>query len=283
MDASSDLILKRVFTKNTLKTLMNEGNSDMLSYCVKRYIKNPNGKDYGTLLSEIYSYMNKQYRNEYLYKNTLLNKLLLGKHSLRTTTALTELPIGKSKADFVMINGKGVVYEIKTELDNVDRLNNQIDDYYKAFKYVCVVTCDEHYNKIINLVDESVGIIILTSKGSLKTIREAKEKSSELDYKTIFKILRKAEFESIIEYAGFDLPKSSQFHYYKECMSVIENIEILNLQIEMLKRLKRRENIDVEEFKYIVPYELKFLVYFSGFHKDEYLVLNKTLKYEYVG
>lgn len=40
--------------------------------------------------------------------------------------ALTELPIGDSKADFIMINGRGVVYEIKTDLDNLNRLNSQL-------------------------------------------------------------------------------------------------------------------------------------------------------------
>ena len=83
-------------------------------------------------------------RNEYYYKNTLLNKLLLGIHSVNTTTALTEIPIAKSKADFVLINGKAVVYEIKTELDNFDRLENQINDYYTAFDHVAVVTCKEN-------------------------------------------------------------------------------------------------------------------------------------------
>ena len=67
-------------------------------------------------------------------------------HSVNTTTALTEVAIAKSKADFVLINGKAVVYEIKTELDNLERLCSQIDDYYKAFDHVAVVT----YEKICN-------------------------------------------------------------------------------------------------------------------------------------
>ncbi|MBU5889902.1 sce7726 family protein, partial [Vibrio cholerae O1] len=77
-------------------------------------------------------------RNEYFYKNTLLNKLLLGKHSLNTTTAITEIPINKSKADFILINGKAVVYEIKTGLDSFERLESQIEDYFKAFVNVYV-------------------------------------------------------------------------------------------------------------------------------------------------
>nr|WP_270211591.1 sce7726 family protein [Streptococcus anginosus] len=62
-----------------------------------------------------------------------MNKRLLGMHSINTTTALTEIPVGRAKPDFILINGKAVVYEIKTELDNFDRLENQINEYYKAF------------------------------------------------------------------------------------------------------------------------------------------------------
>ena len=86
--------------------------------CVKRYIQSEN-MTIGNAISEIYHFMDCQYRNEYFYKNTILNQLLIKKHDLYNTAALTELPIGDSKADFIMINGRGVVYEIKTDLDNL--------------------------------------------------------------------------------------------------------------------------------------------------------------------
>ena len=50
-----------------------------------------------------------------------------------------------------MINGKGVVYEIKTELDNLERLNSQIEDYYKAFTNVVIVTYEENIEKFLTL------------------------------------------------------------------------------------------------------------------------------------
>ena len=73
---------------------------------------------------------------------------MLGVHSPRTTTALTEVPIGKSKADFILINGKAIVYEIKTELDNFDRLDGQMEDYYKAFSRMVVVTSEKNYDNV---------------------------------------------------------------------------------------------------------------------------------------
>ena len=46
------------------------------------------------------------------------------------------------------LNGKAVVYEIKTELDNLERLESQISDYYKAFDHVAVVTCIENVENV---------------------------------------------------------------------------------------------------------------------------------------
>lgn len=60
------------------------------------------------------------------HMNTLLNKLLVGKHSVNTTTALAQVRIDQHIADFVMINGEGKLYEIKSELDNFDRLYDQL-------------------------------------------------------------------------------------------------------------------------------------------------------------
>ena len=172
------------------------------------------------MISQIYNVLREGYRNEYYYKNTLLNKLLLGIHSVNTTTALTEIPIAKSKADFVLINGKAVVYEIKTELDNFDRLENQINDYYKAFDHVAVVTCKENLQvlkKKIEMIGKPVGIYILQKRGTITTIQKPQAYSVELDAEILFKILRKQEYEEILFNKYKHLPDVSEFKYYSEC------------------------------------------------------------------
>lgn len=199
MEYENNLVLKRLFTKNTIDDLINNKKNNIFTYTLERYLEDTNEKSNNELITDIYSIMGKKYRNEYFYKNTLLNKLLLGKHSLNTTTALTEVPIGKSKADFIMINGRGIVYEIKTELDTLDRLEHQIKDYYKVFKYVNVVTCEEHYEKLMDkLKGTKVGLYVLTKSNRISTRKEPEEENRYLDYNTIFKFLRKGEFENII-------------------------------------------------------------------------------------
>lgn len=284
MEYGNNLILKRLFTKNTINDLIMNKENDTFIYAINHYIKEIKGKKYNDLISEIYKLAEKQYRMEYFYKNTLLNKLLLGKHSLKTTTALTEVSIGKSKADFVMINGKGIVYEIKTELDTLERLENQIQDYYKVFKYVCVVTCEEHYEKLLEKIEHTkVGIYVLTKKNTISIKREPQEESRFLDKKSIFKVLRKKEYEEIILNNIGYLPETTQFKYYKECYNLFEKISIEIIHKNMLDILKKRVNIDAQEYKDYVPYELKFLIYFSEYKKKDYQNLKIFLQSEFGG
>ena len=192
-------LLRRIFTRTTLRKLLVEGYSCafqemsasicMETECITNLQK----------ISDMYSLMCRKYRGEYFYKNTLFNRLLLGVHSLRTTTALTEIPVARSKADFILINGRAVVYEIKSELDNYERLNNQIDDYYKAFCYVVVVVGKGQETIAEGKIRRPyVGIMTVDKKGHCSEFRTPGYHSSDLELWVIFNILRKGEFEKII-------------------------------------------------------------------------------------
>lgn len=276
----NNLILKRFFTKSMLHNLLSEQEPETFQYIVRRYVREPEGKPYEQLISEVYSYIGKQYRTEYYYKNTMLNKLLLKKHNYKKTVVLTELPVADSKADFVMINGRGVVYEIKTELDNLDRLASQVSDYYKAFTEVAVVTYEENIEKVLETVPSTVGILKLTKRNALRTVREAQHIDTQLDYYTIFKILRKYEFENILESQGYTLPEVSQFVYYKECFRLVQEIELKDLQMQMLKELKKRMRIELVDLCVKSPETLRFLTYFDDGilnHREDFeAMLNKV-------
>lgn len=277
---TSNLILKRFFSKAMLHDLLSDKQNDIFDCVIEKYVPEPQGKTYSELISDVYSYIGKEYRTEYFYKNTLLNKLMLKKHDYKKTIALTELPIANSKADFVMINGRGVVYEIKTELDNLDRINSQIMDYQKAFSEIFIVTYQENLEKVMELVPEKIGIMQLTKRKALKVIREPISDTSNFDYYTIFKLLRKGEFENIIKSNGFLLPEVVQFEYYKECFNLIQNIEIETLQAQMLKELKKRMKTEIVELSLNVPVELRGLTYFDNtvlaYQNSFEIMLNKS-------
>ncbi|WP_040550741.1 sce7726 family protein [Pyramidobacter piscolens] len=282
----NNLILNRFFTQNFLFSMVNSNfNDTTYGAVIQRFVSAPGNRDNGALISEIYKFMSKAYRNEYFYQNTLLNKLLLGKHSVNTTTALTQVPICKSKADFILINGKAVVYEIKTDLDSFDRLGTQLRDYFKAFNHVCVVTSESQYERAVNILQGTqVGIYVLTPQNTISTKlrKEPEENNSQLDHTAIFKILHKREYENILlQYFG-KLPVASQVFYYGECLKQFSQIPIVRAYGMALKQLKKRNRIRVNEFKKI-PYELKSLIYFASPSISDWQAINGFLNQKYGG
>lgn len=279
MDKNQFLITK-VFTVPYIDSLAEKKNvPDSFLKCISRYVKEDDGLTYGKVISQIYQYMNSEYRNEYYFKNTIFNQLLIQKHDLYSTAALTELPVANSKADFVMINGKGVVYEIKTDLDNFQRLQSQINDYYKVFSYVNVVVSKKQVEKVKDfLKDTKVGILELTNSGKLICRKKATINNVELSYEAMFQVLRKKEFEKIIfDYFG-NLPKVSDFEYYRECLRWIKGINIIRLQKKIMESLKKRTILSsTDVFEERVPNELSFYVYFSKKYRSNYDTLDEFL------
>lgn len=277
--SNNNIILNRMFTRTTFSQLIDKNNKACYLGIINKYIEDIKLKSNGEIITELYKFMEKEYRNEYFYKNTLFNKLVLGRHSLRTTKALTEVPIGKSKADFITINNKAIVYEIKTDLDTFERLDTQLSDYYKAFTSVSVVTCEKNYERIYEMLkDSKVGICILTEKNTLSVRKKPLEEYSYLDYTVIFKILRKYEFENILlSYYG-KLPQVTPAFYYDECIKLFRDIDINLAYKYLISELKKRIYIEEENFKRYIPYELRFLAYFSEYRENDYVKLGEFLK-----
>ena len=279
---TNNLVLNKLFTQYIFRDLIERNNNATYGKIVQRYVQDSIAKNNGEIISEIYNFMSKSYRNEYFYLNTLLNKLLLKKHSL---TALTQIPIGKSKADFILINGKATVYEIKSELDSFDRLETQLRDYFRAFNHVCVVTSEGNYEKLSDMLHGTpVGICVLTKRNTISSIlkKEAVEDNSCLEHRAIFKVLHKREYESIIKKCFGSLPTASQVFYYDECLACFMDIPLLEAYSMALKELKKRNRIIQNQFQE-VPYELKSLMYFSAPSSEDYDGLSSFLNEKYRG
>ncbi len=232
------------------------------------------------IIHDAYQLLETFYRNEYFYKNTLFNKLLLGVHSLNTTTALTELPVVSAKADFILINGKAVVFEIKTGLDNFERLDRQVTNYYKAFDHVALVTDIKNLNKVSHYPDLpiTVGIYLLQENNRLKTIRKPLRWCKDLNKKAMFRILRKREYEDILLEAYHDLPSVPPVDYYKGCYGWFSKLPMEYIYPRFLGNLKNRSKVKNQNLFNEVPYELKSLVYFMNFSETDYIKLKDFLK-----
>jgi len=285
MANSNFMIFNRVFSRNTLTAFVNSYIPKPYVVAIKRSSIESKNKKNKKIIKEIYHYMKKNYRNEYIYKNTLLNCLLLysEKYSIDNTTALTEIPVGRSKADFILINGNAEVFEIKTELDNFDRLENQIHDYYKAFDRVNIVTSPDKHDVLMNILsDTKIGIYVLDKNCNLLEIKKAKCEKKYLESKVIFRILRKKECENILLNIYGELPYVSQFDYYKNCLKKFEEIDIKNMYPLFLAELKKRYCMEKKYFA-ALPKSINSLVYFSNIKKTDFEKLSFFLESIYNG
>lgn len=96
---------------------------------------------------------------------------------------LFEMNANDSRVDLCRVNGKSIAYEIKTELDTMNRLEKQVEDYSKIFEYVYIVTPYSSWDKIMGIIPSYCGALLYTfSEGEccFKEKRKAK-KSPNLD------------------------------------------------------------------------------------------------------
>lgn len=271
--------LSQIISLSNFKKIVREDDYYSTFYKLKKYTTVSDSMTNLDVIEVIYNSLLKNYKNEYVYKNILTNRLLLKKYSLKNTIALNEFNIGKSIADFVLLNGEARIYEIKTELDNLEKLDKQIVDYCKFGDKVYIVTSSKHINKLIELYNNTtIGIIELTSRNALKTIKEATSNVDSFSYETLFKTLRKQEYiELIHEYFNF-VPEVSNTKIFKECLALAKKIEIPLFQQLVVNKLKSRNISNPKKIQEkAIPESLKHICYTLDFSKKEYAKLDSFL------
>ena len=203
--------------------------------------------------------------------------------------ALSQLRISRHIADFVLINGEGRVYEIKYDLDNYDRLFDQLSDYFKAFSYVAVLVDAgerKHVERVLanfGNMGDAVGIYDLTERNTISWAngRDPKLFDDYLDNGCLFKILRKREYESIIIKEFEQLPQVAPVFHYRSCLELFEQMPIKKAQDMAFSELKKRNEISKTDFERIQP-ELRSTIYFAGLSR-KLPQLEEMLKSGYKG
>lgn len=241
---------------------------------------------YQDFFEDLYHSMLKNYRNEFVYKNEITNKILLGKHNLNTATVLNEFRIGKSIADLVILNGTSIVYEIKTEYDSPERLLSQIQEYRKSFLHVVIVThysvASKYESFLIKHDLNNIGLLVFSNRNTLTVRIKPTKDSNFLDINYMFKCLRKQEYSHLIKkYYGY-VPKVPNTRLFKECLNLshsISKIEFHELMFSYLKKRTIKEKKIVSSQK--TPTFLKHISICSDFNKEDfdkiYSFLNKKL------
>lgn len=267
--------IARIFSPQILSDLSRKGRSEHLSLLLRDLRVTDGGESGATLkgvFDSAFAVLNKkEFRNEYVYKSALAHKLLLGTHSLKTAAMLTEFRVQSSKADVVILNGTSTVYEIKSERDNLDKLKRQIGDYRKAFACVNVITGENHLSDVIKNIDEDVGVLLLSGRGQISTIREGMNRPERVIPKVIFDSIQIRESKLILDALGKEIPSVPNTRIYKALEDEFSKQEPNLIHEKMIKVLKRtRSHLPLDYLISSLPKSLTSLTLSTKIRKQDH-------------
>lgn len=265
-------ILSQIFTPSIVRNIVRENAISPFNKKIKNHLKTD--KKLTTnfqILSELYSLLEKDYRCEYIYKNQIFQNII-SEYSLENSSIFSEFKVGSSIADLIFLNGSIRIYEIKTELDTLTKLEKQIEDYFKVANKVHIVTDENYSEKILDKYNNSnVGILKFTPEFDLCIVKEAVEKNDGFDFEALFKLLRKQEYLDLVNLNFGFIPNVPNTQIFKISFNLLKEIDIVLFQKQVLNILKQRK---LERPDLLLsdktPSELKLICNTLNFDEDEY-------------
>lgn len=104
----------------------------------------------------------------------LIKSLLVDYFVEEGVIAAFEIRTNESRLDFLRINGQSISYEIKSEVDNLVKLEKQVLHYSELFEFNNVVVGKKHLSKVREVLPFEYGILI-EENGGLFEKRKAKK------------------------------------------------------------------------------------------------------------
>jgi len=237
--------LARIFSAAVIDELASKGRSS-IAVAILKEAGIYREFDPTTLLcdffDQVHALLFRSYRNEYIYKNAIARKILLGVHSLNTASMLTEFRAGACKADAVVLNGTSTVYEIKSAYDSMERLTRQIAAYRQLFDCINVITSNSQMDKVAGIVGDDIGLMVLTDRYTISTVRESSQLKRFVRPEVIFDSLRKNEYEQIIKAHFGEVPQVSNARIYQTCRELFCSLDPTAAHDAMVVVLKKRDN-----------------------------------------
>lgn len=260
--------IAKLFTSNSLRAIAS-GDASSLEKIINNKIlsSNVNTSSIHDIYSSAFEFLSQNYRNEYVYKNFIARKILRSKHSLQSSVLLSEFRVGQNKADLVLLNGCSTCYEIKTEYDSLNRLEDQLQSYIRLFEKVYVVCPSSLQIDVEAIIPHSVGIMVLTDNNTLRTIKEAIS-NDIFDISLMMKSLRKEEYLDIAENIyglKIDVPNTQVFDLCFKILNKSDRAVVNNL---FLKTLKKHRKNNIEAINNLPPPLTNALISFK-FNKND--------------
>lgn len=233
-----------LFSSQTCARSLRFGDIEEVQYVFRKYDKGLTMSCW-EYLAKVYGILKRHYRNEYVYKNELINSFIKKKYCSSDTVIINEFGAGRSIADIATFNGVSKAFEIKSERDSDKRLINQLNDYQRLFEECFVVVPEELHEKYLSMIDEHVGMIALehTDRGTIKLhqIRPS-QKNENVDIDILMQSVRTPEYKWMVSQVCGELPDVSCFKMYDACREILSAIPSDQLHTLFNEAVKQRKN-----------------------------------------
>lgn len=196
-------------------------------------------------LKYVYEILEKQYKNEYVVKNTFLNTMLLKEYSLDTTIAFSEFRVGNAIADLVLMNGLSKAFEIKTELDSDARLYSQLNEYCQLFDECYIVIPKSQYKYYAQKVGEGIGIVVFEEKNGKHLVAQKRKakKNRRVNIDVLMSSVRCEEYKQMVVESYGRLPDVNAFEMYDACKKMLSRLSSKKLHALFLQIVKKRYSL----------------------------------------
>lgn len=235
-------ITSRIFSSAVLQELARKGRSPLFAAIARKlgYAKNSfECSHVRDVFEDCFNHLQRQgHRDEYVYKSALVQKVLLGRHSLKTATLLSEFHVGACKADLAILNGTSTVYEVKSERDSLKRLERQLAAYSGVFARVNVLASETHVQAVRNVIPRHVGIIIIGKRFRMSVDREAVDRTDSLSVEAIFDSLRTDEARKALVSLGYPIPAVANTELSRTLRAIFSKLDSSEAHRAMVDVLK---------------------------------------------
>ena len=239
--------LSVLFNRNFLKKIIKDNYEEYIENLFNENNYFSDEKKILTILDNLYSYFEKD-----------------------TSVLIPEMYVENSKADIVIFNGTSTVYEIKTELDSLNRLESQLNSYLKCFDKVYIVTTLENIKKLENIIPDKVGLIEVTKRNALKEYKRAKSNKENINKEELFRLLRQNEIINIIKKLGNDFSDTPSVFIRTEGKKIFLTLDNITAHDMAVKEMKTRKvKNEQKELIEKAPESLKFFFLAEPLNKKQ--------------
>jgi len=139
----------------------------------------------------------------------------------------------------------------------MERLTRQVASYQQVFDRINVITSDSQLDKVAGVVSGDIGLMVLTDRYTISTVREPSSFKRSVRPEIIFDSLRRNEYEQIVKEHFGEVPHVSNARMYQACRELFSTLDPTTAHDSMVAVLKKRDNSKrLRDFVLSVPESL---------------------------